>query len=802
MKKRFHINNNGSTLLLVIIAMCFIGILGSLILSLTMTNIQMKQIDYQAKENFYQSETVLNELNTGLEQISSDCMYKAYNYLLLHYAQITQDTNKSLKSEFDMRYIKELVRALCGVNYDPTLGSTYTYQPSVLKNCLISTAVTDRDRVILNNDSNTSINVLKVNLDTTKVENINSVVLQNVKIKYKDSHGFETTITTDINLESPNLNFDSASIYPEFTKYALIANEKLLAQGGKGMLIEGNVYAGPGGVTVDASNIADPDINNGYNLKVIGDTLITRGDVTVNNFAKLFLGDNTNKINIWAENIATVGNASGSEPAYININGNCKVADDLTLGAKRSEVIINGTYNGYNFNYDNTTVADSDVKNVVNSNYSSAILINGINSSLDMSGVTSLSVAGRAFVSRKNQISGGSVADDIMTGESISVKSNQSAYLVPNEYIWCGHNPVMKTEITAKPVDKLEVTIPDISGSISDLLTSRKYVEYHYLMNGIEIVYYYLEFKNQACANRYFKDYYSISENKSNLDANANTYLSANGIKLSGALLLAANGLMTKSDGSLELSGGVLSNPDFPDASLLMDAKRTAKEYKSRQLSLVPSSSAANSGSPRLNKTDSPLFHTIISQYDNNTPADLSDDISVIEKEAAAAVATSNGFVKHNNNYYKRIPIDLNKDNRIDQLDYCVYIVKNDSEISTLDISNVFGAIQNGIIVSTGDLNVVDDYEGLIIADGTVKMLDNNVMITSNPNLVQDILSYALEKEKTNTSDPIPGWKNDSTKKFTHYFTDYSDEQLEQENIDQVDISKYITYENWKKNAE
>ncbi|SHJ61578.1 hypothetical protein SAMN02745136_00555 [Anaerocolumna jejuensis DSM 15929] len=782
-------NNRGSALLLVIIAVCFIAILGSLILSLTMTNIQMKHIDYQAKENFYETEAVLEELHAGLEELSSDCLYQAYNYILLHYSDITQDTNSSVKSEFDSHYISQLVTALCGQAYAPASVTAYYYKPEVLKGFLNSSR--NPDDTILYGNTETSTNTLKIKLDISDPDKVNSVTLQKVKISFENSKGYETRITTDICLTAPNLNFSSASIYPEFTKYALIADRQLLVDGGTGISIDGNLYAGAEGVKVSAANVTMPNPNDpaGYNLKINGDTLITRGNLIVDHFAKLFIGDRAagKRMNVWAENIATTGNEGSAQRAYLNIYGNCKVADDLMLGAENSDVTIGGSYYGYNYNKTNQKVDDSEIHSLVNSNYSSAILINGRSSSLDMSGLASLTVAGRAFVSRRNQ-AGATVADDIMTGESISVKSDQLAYLVPDEYLWWGHNPVMGSELGKLPEGQKAVLVP--AGALADLLTNRQYVEYHYLMGGtVPMVYYYLEFKDQAAANKYFREYYHNSENKEKLDVNSGSYLYGNGIKLSGALLLAANGLVTGEDGKLALAGGVLSDPDSPDPSLLSDAIRTAREYKSRQLCLVAASSGGNTGDFRLDKTTSPLFKAIISQEGSQ---------SVIEKETSEdSTALSNGFVKDNGSYYKKIPIDMGGDGFAE---YSVYIIRNERGITTDDIIRAAASeLSNGIIITTGDLTVKANYKGMIISGGRILLSNSGVQITSAPEMVQSILSYALEKEKTEAS--AGGWHGMATRQFTHYFTDYAGNGYGSgKNIDEIKIAEYITYENWKKN--
>lgn len=780
--RRLIRNNNGSTLILVIIVISFVVILSSLILSLTVTNIQLNQVDYGSADNFNKTENVMNELHTGLEKLSSNCMYESYNYLLLHYSEIAQDPNKSFKGEFDTIYIQALVKELTGETYNPSTAAYY-YLPQLMKSFLIT--VSNPDDVFLYNNMDRSTNLLKVNLDTSNVSKINSVLLKNIKVKYINNMGYETSITTDIKLEAPNLNFNSVNIYPEFTKYALIADQGLQAQGATGMNIDGNLYTGVEGIKVDGSNVITPNSNTptGYNLRINGNNLITRGDISVIHYAKLFIGT-TSPMNIWAENITTNDNLSDETP-YLNINGNIKVADDLMLKSKNSQVIIKGTYHG--FNYNKTNNIDDDATDPVDS---SSILINGLNSSLDMSGVNSLIIKGRAFISRQSENAGTGGSNDIMTGESVAVKSDQAAYLVPNTYIWCGHNPITQAELASKPADTSEVDFSSAPADLKNLLTAKGYTEYYYQLSGMTIKYYYLEFKDQQSANTYFSKYAGNTAEKAELEKNADNYLvnTGIGVRLSSNLLSVANALTFDNGNHSTLHNptfGKLDNTNENLKTMLKDSIKTAFEYKALQLSLQPMSSNLSGTNFRLDKYKLPLFHTLMKFKGKDTP-ETSDDISKIEEEAS--IGNSFGFIDKSGMKIKTIPLTIGSD-------HCsVCIVHNPgitfSMLQDMDINN------KGILVATGDVKVDKDYEGLIISGGTISMVNNNTILKANPSLVQQIFSYALQMERTS-------WSSDSTKKFTQYFSAYDDEASENTvNIDQVDISKYITYENWCKNAD
>ncbi len=75
-------NNRGSSILLVIIAIAFVGTLATILVYSTYYNYLMKHTDRSAKGNFYTAETALNEINAGLQQIVSNAMKESYTYTM------------------------------------------------------------------------------------------------------------------------------------------------------------------------------------------------------------------------------------------------------------------------------------------------------------------------------------------------------------------------------------------------------------------------------------------------------------------------------------------------------------------------------------------------------------------------------------------------------------------------------------------------------------------------------------------------------------------------------------------------
>ena len=112
------------------------------------------------------------------------------------------------------------------------------------------------------------------------------------------------------------------------------------------------------------------------------------------------------------------------ESVSLNMNGNMYVADDLELAGRGSSVTLQGNYYGYNFqkNY-----GAQDPDSAKKAEFSSAMMVNGKSSHLDIKGLNYLLLAGRTFISRKLDASN----EDILMGESISARTNQLAYYVP-----------------------------------------------------------------------------------------------------------------------------------------------------------------------------------------------------------------------------------------------------------------------------------------------------------------------------------------------------------------------------------
>ncbi len=741
--------NNGSTLIMVIVAIAFIGILGSLVISMTMINIQMKTIDAQSRENFYSTEAVMQDVKSGLEEIAASEMSKAYENVLLHYVEYTNN-GISITNEFDKQYLEGVRAALV------SSGSPIHYDPEKIRAHITNTTTKE----CFKNDSSTP----EMNAKNTMTLNYSEkyLKLDNIKVELKnENNGQLTTIETDILIYPPEMSLETSAGYPEFSNYVLIANDSVETETGNySSSIRGDVYAGANGV----------QCTNG-SLGIVGNMLVTRGNVSVYNNARLYIGGATSGTNVWAENITTEKKSSSTtESASLEIIGTCYVSNDLMLNAPKSVVALGGKYYGYSFNEKNMRKDEPDyVKELVKSNYSSAILINGKDCALNLGGLTTLSLVGRSFVA----VPFGTGKDDIAMGQSIGAKSDQTMYLVQREYMKAGANPVMATSGFAED-DQVSYSL--IPSEISNLLSSKKVKTITHIFNGNKMVYYYWDFKDNDAANAYFSYMYNKDKEKFDELLTLNVDDAGNGIVMSGTPIAAGYmySYQPTVDGT-KIEGSPYANSENPDATLVSDCVRYAMEYKSRQLALIPNSSSVDPSDIRLtDKTDSPLFDTIISKAESKT---------VIESENESN-ASANGFSAG----IKQVAIDFENDGLVDAWVVCV---DNDGG-TAYQVSN-FNSIsgrKKGIIIATGDVNVGNDFEGMIIAKGKVT-ISSATQLQTDVTLVQRILQYGIDHYSTTSPNS----------NFIHYFEKYKTGTAPTGmNTGIADIASKIKFSNWKKN--
>ncbi len=496
MKRR---NNKGSSVVLVLVVFAIVGILATSALRLSVMNFQMKATDSQIKNNFYSAESVLDQITVGLQNYVSDAYVAAYTETMELYSNslTTSAREAKFKASFMTQLKSKLVDASDSNCYNAALITSLVDSPSATVDCGTHQMV----------DKGTSI------------------TLRDVKVTYTDAKANTSIIQTDINIAAPSMRSVTSTSLPDLFSYSLIANSGIeIGQGGQTVTIAGNVYAGSDEVTNRVTWYTDKskrtkslNIESGATVNFSGGTYITaEGDISVANNSKVTF-DSTAQV--WTKNIIVNG-------AQLNLLSNTYVSDDLTLNGRYNNakvVVGNGSSKYYGYGSSADDAAES-----------SAIILNGKNCDLDMSGLDELAVAGYSYIGTSSFNAGtDSTNGNVQMGESISVKGDQIAYLIPGSCIGTNgsassaysKNPMTMTEYQALKtlVNAEGSSYAMVNGSIPYTKTGKSLNDY---LNGAEVstcvqtvfdntkglVYFYVNLPADT-AEQYYSDYYAADKN-------------------------------------------------------------------------------------------------------------------------------------------------------------------------------------------------------------------------------------------------------------------------------------------------
>lgn len=774
-------NNRGAALIAVLVAMIFVSVLGTVVMSVTITNIHMKEMDQSGKKNFYSSEELMNELTLNLNDKAAVAMQKAYTSMLEEYITVSKNSAEEIQEIYSRKYLENLTAIFWDqvnasrhdqrAQVDKTLDENNEqklvfvvacYQTDIIKDCLPAEY---RDCVQIDDGlSPSETNAGEYDYDRNKdqalfvCDYINGrFTLQNVRLVF-DEQGYESIITTDIVFNTPVLNFSGSNLDKEYMGYALIADNAIDVSASN-VQIMGNAYAGAGGIYTSGGNWGT------LPSKFKGDLVVTRGDIVANGGQSLVLGDDTNsttkRTQIWAENLVTEGSG------VLKLYGNSYISDDLTLNGENSKVEVHGNYYGYNFqkNYDSANIETS------NAAYSSAIIVNAKGATLDLTDASSLLLAGRTFISRG--VKGNSTnSQDIMLGESASVRTNQLAYSVPEDCLKItktDDGTITSVKLEADGAGKLSSKL-GISNIMNYLNSAHPITTYYYVDTatfgsaGVKpIARHYLNFGSPQQANDFFAVCYA--QNADTMNVNAANYAGNMAIILDegSTMLTLAGDIMYKNIGDAEEAAyrvkKVTIDGRWDENGTVFDAAAAyAIKYKSLQTYLEEAHNGLTEADVRVeDKTKDTMFENLISTSGMNTYKEKCDS----------------GIEVKDNNTYIRIVKEYDSNRKR------VMVLTNAADYTVPD------EYIEGIIVSTGNVKVNSNFEGLIIADGNISFA-SNATVTSNRLMVAGM----LEAEKNSGREA----------NMSILFNDYN--KLKDDVIGTVALDHFVTYDNWVKSGE
>ena len=422
---------------MVVVAMAIVAVLAVTVLWIALMNLQMKVTDEKNTDNFYSAEGVLDQICTGLQGDISKAYSAGYTKVMENYSD-SSINEAGRQSNFAQEYLKSLKTSL---EYDST-GMTFN----------MGKLIQYVDPKLLEKKDNQPRAIIKsTNADVNGNGQLkvyqNRVVLNGLRVEYTDEKGFKSIIETDISLGVPSMSFTASGGVPELFTYSLVGNEGLeITSGLNKVNLSGNLYAGCKNAAGTGTSTTSVTIPNNATLDVKDTSyMIAEGDIEVGDFAgkdtatikKNMAGVHNNstlsvdsQCQLWTSNI----NVNG---ATVKLDGMTYVADDMTLKGTGSKVTLGKNNKNNNAKYVGFGNGGDDKENPVAGD-SSAIIINGREASLDMSNIRELMLAGTAYINTQaivNSSGVGTENSNVPMGESISVKGDQIAYLVPPECI-------------------------------------------------------------------------------------------------------------------------------------------------------------------------------------------------------------------------------------------------------------------------------------------------------------------------------------------------------------------------------
>lgn len=759
--------NRGSALVMVISVVAIIGILAAALLSVSLLTYRMKNTYKNSTRNFYDAESVLDDINVGLQEDVSIATGIAYTYTLENYSNASEDVRKQNYLE---RYQQELLNLI----EDTTLSNAYSkhyslahLQAKVSAEALSGTTIVSADGAV----------ALNQNMEE------GTYTIKNLMITYVDDQDYMTEIKTDIVLSCPQIDFTQQATAPlDLTTYAFVANENTVAQGAN-IEVEGNAYLGNEGADFSTGSITfTPQGGDGR--------LVSAGLLNASNGAIVTINDG---FSTWLRGIRV-------DSSDVTLGGTTYLNNDIVL-VNNANTSTSLTANGRLYAYGNPSTAAAaenynsatktfEMGDPLNhpADFSSAVLINSKNAKVDFSGLEELILAGNAYV-------GASLRDesnsDVKMGESVALKSDQRAYLVPAGYIapYCtnhgGINPMSEDTYLAlrqEMMDKLGYTSDAQIGKLDFVRSSTDSVQgiptelekYGVIdiqqevcpimtMGGtINYVYFFLVFDSDGSAKDFADSYYAKEQNLSTLQGR---------LDVNHTEVLYPNTMKDEPENfTFYYNGSVVVPSDI-------HGDNTATFYTGKCTSLSTTDSASLIAKENeFQNTYASLRHKLTTDYSTLT----ADERTKTVYQYLVADMT-NVDLNKNISYGTRRVFATNNEVAADA-QMCAVVANGDYTIGADESGKPIHAV-----IASGNVTVTRDFEGIIIAGGTVTILPG-ITVKANSNLAQQAL-----KIKDANDVRAADYLNNGDR----YLIESSGSQ--RNTYGKIQFADCVTYKNWVK---
>lgn len=1003
-------------MVMVIVALAFIGILVGALLSAVGYSYRLKLQDLNARDNFYYVEQAMNEIYAGVGSQVVEDMKEAYIYTVENMVVYDFATNSYVTRSNDE--VQEMFknRFMTNVQNNPLLLDTTTIGDKLEQFITNDSVKLDASKIYLYTEPGT-------NADGTP--SVEKVVIKNVTLTRTQAYDksaangdYTQTITTDIEIGEPDfevlfngINNDTANIF----KFAMVADMGVeVNQPTIPLTITGNIYAAAdyynkkynesmyvldddGGYAVsdDDKVFTDPyasytttekdadgndvqvtknvsykhgsvsskryhtslTLNTYYNqylantnptiagmydyydgvnersmysglfidgssVSILADMVIVPGTVAVMNEGNLALygkdGKVTSEAELWTDNLVLGGKSDkkevNGETVYTGakalLRADAYVKDDTEINAYGASLTLRGSYYGYGDSTERdervfVPTVDSEnfqveVEEDVFENRghynSSAIIVNGQQSTLDLSQTNTIYIAGRSYIELSKEITENEetvtenektetkvsetyaympTSDDLLstnpddtvylrdykTGESISLKTNQLAYIpvmysgmpeaVKKDGVFQGyweaelHVGLQGSDLFEKyfPESVFDNQIPCIMQEVS----GKKYYYYDFetaydmILNSgtVDQATFISKYASaQYYASAFIVDYVAELQNEKSV---IKEFLTDIGdfeeLEFEPGEILLPDTELT--DASIYASGALTSihsNSTISSAQNVEFSIVGSDDWDNTKIAALLSSSPYDSG---LTLTTEEMLadnvqYNMAYQYSNDLELEydivkwnlghyeLSADQATQSKNEAEIQYIQSLVANPNYGDASITPINkfLNMDKIIGGTNIVPKINSGDAGTNVLDLASGYsvwvsyddvnvearpgdGGAVRGIVITKGDVifdESVVKFEGLIVAGGKVYITNKLQHITASEAICESIIKECMLSTDKNAEFLLQLFKDYEDFEIDTGSSDTS--STEAKTIDNIDYSDVCRFSNWMKNVE
>lgn len=764
--KKFLKDKGGAAIIYVVVAAAIIILLGAATTTTAYVNLKATQVEKNSENNFYNADAIMNLITAGFERDMS----VAYDAALTEYLARPEYNNMTADEQWE-RFSELFLSNLLdqGLTLEDSANRDFAnvyYNLEHIQDYVrfsLATSAVNRD------DLRYTITAVNGGNYIDKIDK--GLILRNLHITYESDTGYFDEITTDVKITTPK----PPHRYGDSFTTIMLFHEGIEVNSTKGAVVRGDAWVG-------ADNKGNALLlQDSSSLEIMSPVeAALKGEIkTVQNNRLTLRSSNTGgSAEDWANKIYTE-NINIGKSAVVSILGRIYVLDDLEVNGSNSDVTMKGDYWGYSNG--NTKASDS-----------SAININGANTTMDITGLNSLTLAGASYID-VHVIDSGSYdknTGELAMGEAFSVKSNQVAYLVDDkEFTTIGapaynkvrnfvSNPMSKAQYDnmTKNINK---TWDDVQTAILNAPLSYNNKSYKdfgataikkvFRQDGT--VHLYLEFKDPASAANFFTTVYKGNGLMSQrVRAYAAEYISLLEINSSSELYVNENyidpSVMLYTEAKIFDDGFNYSKNTVDKNGMIALCNGLKEEYLGNKNTGIEGIKDKNTFDDIV---DTALVKTFIAQATTaKTDSHTNTRITTIKQK------DTTGVILQGSTDAKAIIIDNAESDT-------PYVIEGGS----------------GVIICTGDLEIKGDWLGTILCGGRTYIIGGTkevpINITYDTKTITDTLSLYYVTGKDDTDRKAHG-----VMQVLHDYKQYEvNDATKGEGTNDDRINTNLTFTNW-----